>query len=225
MPRASKKSPDAFRTISEAADALDLPQHVLRFWETRFSQIKPMKRSGGRRYYRPSDLALLGGIRFLLYEQGYTIKGVQRILKEQGVAFVSSHAQGMLGDAPPVSSNGPNSPAAPTTAIEADAAQAPVEEFVNASSAHDGASPGNHHGAPVALDEGLARIASKAQPATRASYAPTRPPAAPSTNNGQARVRLSHADTNALATALRDLIECKIMLDDVRVSTKGKNSG
>jgi DNA-binding transcriptional MerR regulator len=75
MARASAKSPEAFRTISEAADVLDLPQHVLRFWETRFSQIKPMKRSGGRRYYRPSDIALLQGIRHLLYDEGYTIKG------------------------------------------------------------------------------------------------------------------------------------------------------
>ncbi|MFK7791611.1 MAG: MerR family transcriptional regulator [Devosiaceae bacterium] len=88
MARASVKSPDAFRTISEAADALDLPQHVLRFWETRFSQIKPMKRSGGRRYYRPNDIALLQGIRHLLYEEGYTIKGVQRILREQGIGHV-----------------------------------------------------------------------------------------------------------------------------------------
>lgn len=82
------KSPDAFRTISEAADELDLPQHVLRFWETRFSQIKPLKRGGGRRYYRPDDVQLLKGIRHLLYDQGFTIKGVQRILKEQGARHV-----------------------------------------------------------------------------------------------------------------------------------------
>lgn len=82
------KSPDAFRTISEAADELDLPQHVLRFWETRFGQIKPLKRGGGRRYYRPDDVQLLKGIRHLLYDQGFTIKGVQRILKEQGVRHV-----------------------------------------------------------------------------------------------------------------------------------------
>ena len=78
------KSADAFRTISEAAAALELPQHVLRFWETRFSQIKPLKRGGGRRYYRPEDILLLKGIRHLLYDQGFTIKGVQRILKEEG---------------------------------------------------------------------------------------------------------------------------------------------
>ena len=79
------KAPDAFRTISEVADDLDVPQHVLRFWETRFRQIKPMKRGGGRRYYRPDDVDLLRGIRHLLYGEGYTIRGVQRILREQGV--------------------------------------------------------------------------------------------------------------------------------------------
>ena len=77
------KSADAFRTISEAAEELDLPQHVLRFWETRFPQIKPMKRGGGRRYYRPEDVELLAALRHLLYSEGYTIKGVQRILKQQ----------------------------------------------------------------------------------------------------------------------------------------------
>lgn len=82
-----EKSPDAFRTISEVADVLDLPQHVLRFWETRFSQIKPMKRGGGRRYYRPNDVDMLRGIKHLLYEEGYTIKGVQKLLRENGVQF------------------------------------------------------------------------------------------------------------------------------------------
>jgi DNA-binding transcriptional MerR regulator len=82
------KAPDAFRTISEVAQELDIPQHVLRFWETRFSQIKPMKRSGGRRYYRPDDVDLLKGIRRLLYGEGYTIRGVQRILKEHGIKSV-----------------------------------------------------------------------------------------------------------------------------------------
>lgn len=93
MARGTAKSPEAFRTISEAADALDLPQHVLRFWETRFSQIKPMKRSGGRRYYRPGDIALLRGIRHLLYDEGYTIKGVQRILRERGIGHVAGLAE------------------------------------------------------------------------------------------------------------------------------------
>ena len=83
------KAPEAFRTISEVAEELDVPQHVLRFWETRFAQIRPMKRGGGRRYYRPEDVDLLRGIRHLLYGEGYTIRGVQRILKEQGAGFVT----------------------------------------------------------------------------------------------------------------------------------------
>ena len=83
-----EKSADAFRTISEAAEELDVPQHVLRFWETRFSQIRPMKRGGGRRYYRPEDMDLLRSIRSLLYGEGYTIRGVQRLLKERGVRAV-----------------------------------------------------------------------------------------------------------------------------------------
>ena len=83
-----EKSVDAFRTISEAAEELDVPQHVLRFWETRFSQIRPMKRGGGRRYYRPEDMDLLRTIRSLLYGEGYTIRGVQRLLKERGVRAV-----------------------------------------------------------------------------------------------------------------------------------------
>jgi DNA-binding transcriptional MerR regulator len=89
-----EKSPDAFRTISEAAEELDLPQHVLRFWETRFSTIKPLKRGGGRRYYRPEDVLLLKGIRHLLYDQGFTIKGVQRILKDQGIRYVIAIGEG-----------------------------------------------------------------------------------------------------------------------------------
>jgi len=84
------KAPDAFRTISEVADDLELPQHVLRFWESRFHEIKPMKRGGGRRYYRPDDIDLLRGIRHLLYGEGYTIRGVQRILREQGSKFVQA---------------------------------------------------------------------------------------------------------------------------------------
>src|SRR5258705_778989 len=85
-------APDASRTTSEAAEELDIPQHVLRFWETRFAQIKPMKRSGGRRYYRPDDVDLLKGIRRLLYGEGYTIRGVQRILKEHGIKSVQGLA-------------------------------------------------------------------------------------------------------------------------------------
>jgi DNA-binding transcriptional MerR regulator len=89
-----EKSPDAFRTISEVAEDLDLPQHVLRFWETRFSQIKPMKRGGGRRYYRPQDVDLIKGIRHMLYAQRYTIKGVQKLLRDNGNQFIVAIGRG-----------------------------------------------------------------------------------------------------------------------------------
>jgi len=96
------KAADAFRTISEVAGDLELPQHVLRFWESRFQQIRPMKRAGGRRYYRPDDVDLLRGIRHLLYGEGYTIRGVQRILREQGLKFVQAVWQpGAVQPAPP----------------------------------------------------------------------------------------------------------------------------
>jgi DNA-binding transcriptional MerR regulator len=90
------KAPEAFRTISEVAEGLDVPQHVLRFWETRFTQIRPMKRGGGRRYYRPNDVDLLNGIRQLLYGEGYTIRGVQRILRDHGVAHVTAIGRGEI---------------------------------------------------------------------------------------------------------------------------------
>lgn len=92
------KNPGAFRTISEVAEDLDLPQHVLRFWETRFNQIKPMKRGGGRRYYRPDDVELLRGIKSLLYDEGYTIRGVQRLLKEQGNKIAIEFGKGNAAD-------------------------------------------------------------------------------------------------------------------------------
>lgn len=84
------KSPDAFRTISEVAEWLDVPAHVLRFWESRFSQVKPVKRAGGRRYYRPTDMELLGGIKRLLHDDGLTIRGVQKLLREEGVRHVAA---------------------------------------------------------------------------------------------------------------------------------------
>lgn len=89
-----QKSAGAFRTISEVSTALDVPQHVLRFWETKFSQVRPMKRAGGRRYYRPEDVRLLFGIREFLYEDGYTIRGVQKLLRERGGRVLSERADG-----------------------------------------------------------------------------------------------------------------------------------
>ncbi len=95
-----EKSRDAFRTIGEVAEWLQTPTHVLRFWETRFPQLKPLKRAGGRRYYRPSDMALLGGIKKLLHDDGLTIRGVQKILREQGVKHVAGLSVLSPGDAP-----------------------------------------------------------------------------------------------------------------------------
>jgi DNA-binding transcriptional MerR regulator len=89
-----EKSPEAFRTISEVAADLDVPQHVLRFWEQRFAQVKPVKRAGGRRYYRPDDVDLLRGIRSLLYQDGLTIKGVQKIIRDRGLRFVAEIGRG-----------------------------------------------------------------------------------------------------------------------------------
>ncbi|WP_337189274.1 MerR family transcriptional regulator [Phenylobacterium sp.] len=94
------KGPDAFRTISEAADELHVPQHVLRFWETKFTFIKPMKRAGGRRFYRPSDIAVLRGVRRLLHDEGYTIKGVQKLHREQGIRRLVAAGEGVAVPAP-----------------------------------------------------------------------------------------------------------------------------
>jgi DNA-binding transcriptional MerR regulator len=126
--RRIEKSAQAFRTISEVATELDVPQHVLRFWESKFSQVRPLKRGGGRRYYRPEDIDLLRRIRTLLYEDGYTIKGVQRLLKEgrgrlpqqqrldlaaesalENLRIVSARAEAMTGGAPrqPLPRTGP----------------------------------------------------------------------------------------------------------------------
>lgn len=118
-PRPGEKSPDAFRTISEAAEELDLPQHVLRFWETRFGQIRPLKRGGGRRYYRPDDIELLRGIRHLLYGRGYTIKGVQKILREKGprhVQMIGAGEEAALADLPGPETGPDEAAAEPTPA-------------------------------------------------------------------------------------------------------------
>ena len=119
----SEKSADAFRTITEVADQLDVQQHVLRFWETKFTQIKPMKRAGGRRYYRPDDVRLLDAIRVLLHEEGYTIRGVQKILRESGVKAVLDGAANATTPAP--SGGDEASPADSTPETEAAEAALP----------------------------------------------------------------------------------------------------
>lgn len=100
-PGAPAKSEHAFRTISEVSDGLDVAQHVLRFWETKFTQIRPLKRGGRRRYYRPEDIVLLRGLRALLYEDGYTIRGVQKLLREGGVRVLQDRAGGAVPDKAP----------------------------------------------------------------------------------------------------------------------------
>ena len=99
-PGAPAKSDRAFRTIGEVSDSLDVAQHVLRFWETKFTQIRPLKRGGRRRYYRPEDIVLLRGLRALLYEDGYTIRGVQKLLREGGVRILQERAGGVAPEAP-----------------------------------------------------------------------------------------------------------------------------
>ena len=156
-----EKSPDAFRTISEVAQELDVPQHVLRFWESRFREIKPMKRGGGRRYYRPDDVDLLRGIRHLLYGEGYTIRGVQRLLREQGVRFVQSVWQ----------------PGAPQPTLQ------PADDAADETADRSDAAEGFEDAAPAA---------------------PRAPPPPPG---------LARADQQKLQAALRDLSECRRLLD------------
>ena len=110
------KSQGAFRTISEVSEWLDTPAHVLRFWESKFTQIKPVKRAGGRRYYRPEDMALLGGIKTLLHDQGMTIKGVQKLLRDQGNRHVMALGPMQLPDLGSAAPDEPDAPAPPLTA-------------------------------------------------------------------------------------------------------------
>jgi DNA-binding transcriptional MerR regulator len=195
------KAPDAFRTISEVADELDVPQHVLRFWETRFTQIKPMKRSGGRRYYRRDDVELLRGIRQLLYGQGYTIRGVQRILREQGIKAVQGFSGGV----------------ALRQAMPADDTEAPELDMVDGEVGVDEAES----------DETLAHETPAIVP-TRPTEVPiVRPPVTPSMSSGHSIQqviaapppapvvirRLGDENADRLRGALNDLLECRRLLD------------
>lgn len=125
----ARKAPSAFRTISEVADELGVQQHVLRFWETKFTQVKPLKRGGGRRYYRPEDVTLLKKIHHLLYTEGYTIKGVQKLLKGQGKQQIVAGdiAATASGGTAANESRGENRPVAPNPAPKAEGARAPRE--------------------------------------------------------------------------------------------------
>jgi DNA-binding transcriptional MerR regulator len=192
------KAPDAFRTISEVADDLDVPQHVLRFWETRFSQIKPMKRSGGRRYYRPDDVDLLRGIRHLLYGEGYTIRGVQRILKEQGVKSVQR-----LADGAPIGQHGGaqdrGSGHEPPEDIPADDEDdVDLEADIADEETGEGAEP-----AIQVRREPVLRPAGRAEPSFAAG-----PPAVPTK-------QAPTLDIGRLREALSDLVACRELLEAV----------
>jgi DNA-binding transcriptional MerR regulator len=195
------KAPDAFRTISEVADDLDIPQHVLRFWETRFTQIKPMKRSGGRRYYRPDDVDLLKGIRRLLYGEGYTIRGVQRILKEHGIKSV----QGLIDGVSSTPSFAPVDGAAPGAASDHDE----DEPEIDAGDEEEDIEDDDIAEAPAAV-----RRAPEFAPAVRrpdpAVLSPARPAAAVRAENAMAARKL---DIERLKTALDDLVACRQLLD------------
>ncbi|MGZ3280790.1 MAG: MerR family transcriptional regulator [Phenylobacterium sp.] len=127
------KGPEAFRTISEAADELHVPQHVLRFWETKFAFIRPMKRAGGRRFYRPSDIAVLRGVRRLLHDEGYTIKGVQRLHREEGLRrLVSAGGEAGPAAAPAPAERAPGLHATTAPAVGRDSLQNALRDLESA---------------------------------------------------------------------------------------------
>jgi DNA-binding transcriptional MerR regulator len=203
---ALNKAPDAFRTISEVADELDLPQHVLRFWESRFPHIKPMKRGGGRRYYRPEDVDLLRGIRHLLYGDGYTIRGVQRILREQGVRTVQSVGHGKAPNAlmqPPEAAHGE----------EANGAQA-------LGSAPD---PRASDDAKEESDEGAGESALESRPTVELSAAAAAPGARPAALHVRPTTPsrdMTGDDLDRLKHALAELEACRRLLG--KVSGEGR---
>lgn len=189
------KAPDAFRTISEVAEDLDVPQHVLRFWESRFTQIKPMKRSGGRRYYRPEDVNLLRGIRHLLYGQGYTIRGVQRILREQGIKTVQNWQAGTVPPMPPMADD--------EVDHEDMLRDAVAEEITDDFEAGDGDDVGEvAHELPSAISSWIDAARQHRAPAPSALSETLSEPA-----------QLDERNLVKLRTALDELLECRRMLD------------
>ncbi len=165
------KSPEAFRTISEVAEALNVPPHVLRFWESRFTQVKPVKRGGGRRYYRPEDVQLLRGIRGLLYDDGMTIKGVQKILRERGVRHVVALGTTADGDDAAVTAPVARKPAAHRSAAPKPSVPQPLERKRVTTEAEAGPAP-TPHADLFALAEAAApfeHVASQNRPTDRAA--------------------------------------------------------
>jgi DNA-binding transcriptional MerR regulator len=231
------KAPDAFRTISEVADELDLPQHVLRFWESRFPHIKPMKRGGGRRFYRPEDVDLLRGIRHLLYGDGYTIRGVQRILREQGVRIVQSVGQGRPVALP---ARDETAGAEPDGALgDPDLPPVPFSEAPQTLPSYRRRSPPTRSaqaGAGNLGAKGMGGGASAAAPAPAApqqrsererldaalAFAPVLGPgSARADPGGLAPARLALADLDRLRAALAALEACSRLLDEAGRKVNG----
>ena len=209
------KAPDAFRTISEVADELDVPQHVLRFWETRFGQIKPMKRGGGRRYYRPDDVDLLRGIRHLLYGEGYTIRGVQRILKDDGIKAVQA-----------VWKEGAAQPAAPQPEDREDSVEPADEETETVPAAEEApvAAPTLTVMAPAPARDAATREV-PARQFSRENFQPVTKPTAPEAIAAEpsavpmpvlppvVQTGLLRDDVRKLQTMLYELGECRRLLE------------
>jgi DNA-binding transcriptional MerR regulator len=208
------KAPDAFRTISEVAEELDLPQHVLRFWESRFAQIKPMKRGGGRRFYRPDDVDLLRGIRHLLYREGYTIRGVQRILRDPGPKFV----QGVWreGAAPPPARAGDldDSPVTGST----------LRHGAFGLSAGRSADDGSRTPETGTVEESRDREAEHATwPGTDpAGYQPM---SAISPLPDESNTRIPHESLERLHAVLSNLLECKRLLKGIETPLNTQATG
>jgi len=249
-----EKAPDALRTISEVAADLNVPQHVLRFWESRFSEIKPMKRGGGRRYYRPDDVDLLRGIRHLLYGEGYTIRGVQRILKEQGLRYVqtiwqpgaqpaaqaSEHAsddsdfeeadaragsergRGLFGLLPSLIGNANEEPPAKAAAEAEDAEEEDVEEEEDAedveeeeddSDEDEEEDDGEEDDEDEEEDEDDDDDEEDAAPARMTSRPLPLQRKMPQPVGGTLRAAVSADDMRKLESALRELTDCRKLLD------------
>jgi DNA-binding transcriptional MerR regulator len=202
-----EKAPDAFRTISEVAHDLEVPQHVLRFWESRFRDIKPMKRGGGRRYYRPEDVHLLRGIRHLLYGEGYTIRGVQRILKEQGVKWVQVVWQ---PGAPQLKPQAAPEEDADVVAEEADRGSTPVQETVERGRGLLALLPallGDEDN-----DAGLPLVDGRAEPMLAAVKKSSSRALAVREIGPPSLERLARGELRKLQAALHDLGECQKLL-------------
>jgi DNA-binding transcriptional MerR regulator len=224
-----RKAPDAFRSISEVADELDLPQHVLRFWESRFHDIKPMKRGGGRRYYRPDDVNLLRGIRHLLYGEGYTIRGAQRILREQGARFV----QVVWQEGAPQPPHGAQEDAGLTEEVEAPAPAVEIEvenrslrgrivslvgvDFGDSMTKVDTRHEPPLHSAPEPRVEPTDRAIHGAREPEPAN-APQVPAVMPAVQAEPAEVtrRLEGDDVRRLRAALQELVECRKLVETAR---------